>query len=356
MERTQDVNANSSPAIEVPRDAEGYAAWRQTGKLPEKSEEAATSNDDTSGAGDDASAKAAPASEAGNRTQDKSQKPRSTADTRLNEILADLRRAGLTPAELKTFKREAQAQQQTPPAADKPAQQAAPEKTDKPADAAGAKQPPKKPVETDYKTWREFEDAKDKYFEDLADYRANQALEAHRGRERQEAQRREIAEKLEEVEGRYGAGSSQTVISSAQTVFNDAKVSPAVKAIMNESPVLAEALLALGSQPQFLAQFAAEARTNPAAAIRRWVQIEHLVEAELKKAGVTPGAKRDAATGQFTGKPPAKKSTEAPPPPRESSGRAGTPPDESEAAFAANDFRRFRSSENRKELVRKKGR
>jgi hypothetical protein len=35
MENQVDVQTESSPVIEVPRDGAAYAEWRQTGKLPE---------------------------------------------------------------------------------------------------------------------------------------------------------------------------------------------------------------------------------------------------------------------------------------------------------------------------------
>ena len=49
-----------------------------------------------------AQGKIPPASEAGKQDQDRQKPPRDNAGTRLNEILDDLRKAGLTPAELKT--------------------------------------------------------------------------------------------------------------------------------------------------------------------------------------------------------------------------------------------------------------
>ena len=109
MENQIDVQPESSPAtLEVPRDGAAYAEWRQTGKLPEakpaqpKGESAPPK--ESSAEGREPKEKVAPASEAGNKEQEKPKPPRDNAASRLNELLEDLRKAGLTPAELKTFK------------------------------------------------------------------------------------------------------------------------------------------------------------------------------------------------------------------------------------------------------------
>ena len=108
MENQIDVQSESSPVIEVPRDGAAYAEWRQTGKLPEakpaqpKGESAPPK--ESSAEGQEPKGKPAPASEAGNKEQEKPKPPRDNAASRLNELLEDLRKAGLTPAELKTFK------------------------------------------------------------------------------------------------------------------------------------------------------------------------------------------------------------------------------------------------------------
>ena len=109
----KDVHAESSTAhFEVPRDGAAYATWRQTGKLPEakpaqpKGESAPPK--ESSAEGQESKEKSAPVSETGNKDQEKQKPPRDNAAARLNELLEDIKRAGFTPAELKTFKREAQ--------------------------------------------------------------------------------------------------------------------------------------------------------------------------------------------------------------------------------------------------------
>ena len=104
MENQVDAQTESSPVtLEVPHDGAAYATWRQTGKLPEvkpaqpKGESAPPK--ESSAEGQEPKGKAAPASEAGNKDQEKQKPPRDNAASRLNELLEDLRRAGLTPAE-----------------------------------------------------------------------------------------------------------------------------------------------------------------------------------------------------------------------------------------------------------------
>jgi hypothetical protein len=120
MENQLDVQTESPPVIEVPRDGAAYAEWRQTGKRPEakptqpKGESAPPK--ESSAEGEEPKGKSAPASETGNKDQEKQKPP-----------LDDLRKAGLTPAELKTFKREVKEAEK---AVEQP--KAAPEKTENP--------------------------------------------------------------------------------------------------------------------------------------------------------------------------------------------------------------------------------
>jgi hypothetical protein len=77
MENTIDVQPESSPVFEVPRDGAAYAEWRQTGKLPEakpaqpKKEDSAPSKESSTGKQD----------------QERQKPPRDNGATRLNEIL-----------------------------------------------------------------------------------------------------------------------------------------------------------------------------------------------------------------------------------------------------------------------------
>jgi hypothetical protein len=357
---TPDVQAESSPAIEIPRDAAAYAEWRKTGKLPEASargsQEEAQSSDPAEG--EEPKGKTAPASETGNKTQEKNK-----SQARLNELLADLRDAGLSPAELKKFKDNYQRKGQ---ATETVAAQKPPEQTAKPAELKA----PVKPKPEDFKTLDEYEAAKDKYTEELADYRADVKIQQYREGLAKEAQQRAFNEKMEGAIKRYGTESGE-VISRTSRAFFDANqnpiVSPAVIAIINDSPVWTDLLYTLGSGNE-LDSFIQLAKSNPGEAIRKAVLMEQLVKAELAKGGKgkEPAAEvhntddgeeetptRDAS-GKFQKRTPENKESNAPPPPREVSGRGTPPPDEVERAVKNNDFASYARKKNAEEMQRRR--
>ena len=241
MTPTIDAPAESSPAVEqeisIPKSGTAeYAEWRSTGKVPEP-KAASTPAKETPAKGADAPAeKTAPASEPGDK-----QERRKTADSRLNELLDDLREAGLTPKALKTFKQDYQRAQ-----AEKP-REAAPEQTAKPASDPKAPVKPK-PEDLEANPWSEYDAAKDNHLEDLAEYKADRKVESERERLKQEAQTKELQDKVSDAEKRYGTETRQTIQKTATAIFNDAKISPAVKAMVNDSPVMVDLLYVLGSK------------------------------------------------------------------------------------------------------------
>lgn len=353
---TPDVNptpAESSsavhPPIEVPQDhnSQEYAEWRLTGKTPEPKPAPTETKPkaDPAPAKKEPSEKTAPVSETGNHTQQE-RKP-SKAEQRLSDLLEDIRQTGYTPAELKTLRKQAQAETKAEPP------KATPEPTAKPAEL-------KKPKLEDFKTLDDYEAARDKYYEDLATDKAQKAVEADRVRQANEAQQRTMRERLDKAKERYGDGADTQIVQTARDIFNANDVNPAVKAVLNDSDVLVDLMYALGKGEDFQ-EFLSEAKTNPGKAIRRAVLIEKLVKEELAKGPrstdtvETPA--RDAS-GKFQkseSEPPAEKpTTKAPPPPRESSGRASAPPDELQAAIAANDTARYMREANRRDIARRR--
>jgi hypothetical protein len=323
-------STESKPSAEpgsIPTDPKGYAEWRKTGNLP--SAESAPAKEKSAEA--KAEEKSAPAPEAGKPQQEK--KPRSNAESRLEEILSDLRTAGLSPSELKSFKREVRQEQ-----------------------AKAAPEPPAKPPAPAVKKLEDY-DSIEAYLEDLADHKANQRLEAYRAEEQQKAQRKATDEKLADADKRYGEGAATRIVSTAKSIFNDNAIPAAVRAMADDSPVLVDLMYVMGSDPNELDEFVSLAKSNPGAAIRKLVLVEKLVQEELAKGG-TPKASGngDAPQRDESGKfLPAKKTTSAPPPPRETSGRSSPPPDESETALRDGDFARFREVENRRDIARRKG-
>jgi len=339
--QTPDVQVESSPAMEVPRDGEAYAKWRMTGELPEspaKPKAASTPAKETP-AGEQPE-KSAPASEAG-VTQEKR---RSNAQSRLDEILADLKTADLTPAQLKTFKREQKAESAAPP------EKAASEQTVKP-DGLKA---PEKPDPSKFKTYEDLEAAKDKYYEDLADYKAQKAIQTDRANRAADAARESTWSKIREAEKRYGAESGGLISATAREISGDQQIAEPIKQILGGSDVMADLLYTIGSGAD-RQEFIDLARSNPGAAIRKIVLMEEMVKAELGKGSKVeqPPSDRDD-TGKFLKRVPERKESEAPPPAREVSGRGSALPDPAEAAFKAGDFRSFREIENRKEIEKRR--
>jgi hypothetical protein len=351
IERPSPSESSASPgaeSFEVPKDPAARLEWRKTGKLPEKNNtpkkeaSAPSTNSETN----------APASEAGSDLQERKQ--RSNAETRLTELLGDLKRAGLSPAELKTFKREvaAAAAEQTPNDATPK-----PEHTAKPADAPKAPEYGKpKPKLDDFDSIEEYTEAFSEWNADKRDFDKSV-------RDQQETQQKELSTKLEAARERYGAETDAHLQAAARSIFNDAAIPSAVKAIVNDSPVLVDLLYTLGSKSGELEAFIALAKAKPGEAIRKAVLMERLIADELGKPGASAETESDAAaaaanrdeSGKFVSEKPAKRVTQTPAPPREASGRAAAPPDALDAAAKNGDFRSYREHANRRDLNRFKG-
>lgn len=367
------VESSPTETFVAPSDPGQYAEWRQTGKTPEPKSAAAESttpkeapapSKESSAASQDAG-KGAPASEAGSHKQEPK---RGNAETRLNEILADLKTAGLTPAELKTFKRAAQ-QDAAASSGEKDGKTA----SSPASEAPKGLEPPQKP---DFKnwtgTWEELEAAKDDYAEKLAEYKAQKAVRDYAMQQANAAQAKELTGKVQEAQKRYGDEAAGTIQGTAKTIFApDSGVPQVVKAIINDSPVLVDLLYVMGSKPAELQEFLESAKTNPGAALRKVVLVEKLVQEELAKgsSGKEPAAGESGSSterdenGRFqSSAAPAKKPSKAPPPPAEMGGHGSPPPDPVDSAATAyatsgdpDAFRRFREAANRRDLAARRG-
>lgn len=349
-------------AVEVPSDAKAYAEWRSTGKLPQAESAPAKKPSDTKaadnaveGEGDGRAPEAADS-----ETENHQGRKPGKAETRLNELLAQMREAGLSPSELKDFKKQYQRVQQQEQTSEKPAAEKKPvtEHTEKPQGL----EPPKKPVEKDFKTWEEYEAARDKYVEDLAEFKANAAVEKDRAERRREAAEREMAVRLNAAKTKYkDDNADKTIVETAKEVFNDKTPVPAViREVLNESEHLVDVLYVLGSDGEALGEFLDLCKTAPGKAMRKAILIEKLVMDELdgKGGGEKPAAEtKETPTRGSDGKFVApKKETKAPPPPRETSGRSGPVADERERAIESGDFASYRDAANRRDLARFQGR
>lgn len=328
----------------IPSDPEQYANWRLTGELPkpEKKAESAPAKKPSSPKPVDAgkekpSQEPEPAAEPEPAIQPQERKT-SKAETRLNEILDDLRKAGLTPSELKTFKRL----------------QSSPEdKITEPPPKAAAEAKPEKPAELtkpkldDFKTLEEYEAAKDKYYEDLLDRK----LQEQRAKDAQEASAREGQRKLEQAAQKYGEDGARRIGESAVAIFHDQQIDPGVKRQLDRSPNLTDVLFVMSENRADFEAFLNEARTAPWDAIERVVVLKRLVNEELQR---QQKAAPRTENGQFAPATPAKRETKAPPPPIETGGRSSPPPDAATAAWQTGDVRGYIREMNRKELASRK--
>lgn len=340
--------------MEVPSDAKAYDAWRQTGKLPE-TKSSDTKPVEKTDEGEGTGERQAPAE---SDTEKKQGKP-GKAESRLNELLAQMREAGLSPSELKDFKKQYQRVQAQEQPSEKPAEKTpATERADK---APQGLEPPKKPQEKDFKTWEEYEAARDKYVEDLAEFKANAAVEKDRAERRREAAEREMAERLNAAKTKYkDDNADKTIVETAKELFNDKTPVPAViREVLNESEHLVDVLYVLGSDGEALGEFLDLCKTAPGKAMRKAILIEKLVMDELGTGGgeKKPAAAKETPERNSDGKFVApKKETKAPPPPRETSGRSGPVADERERAIESGDFASYRDAANRRDLARFQGR
>jgi hypothetical protein len=333
--------ATEQQTLEIPKGGQEYAEWRMKGTT-QQSKEASTPSSEK--------ADSEPAS--------RERKARSNADSRLTELLNDMREAGISPSELKSFKQtyqrvhvqqqEAQPQKQQQP-------QATPEKTEQPAaDAKNA--PPKRPRLDEWTgTMGEYEEAVDKYYDQLTDYKLNNLkLE-----EQQRENKKQLDVKIAEANTRYGDGAESTIKSTATSLFT-ADIHPAVKQLVDQSPVVVDLCYVLGTKDGELQSLIEQARTNPTDAIRRVVLLEQLVKEELGKSPAPASSRGEDGkfrAAEVEASPiPEKKPSKAPAPPAEVSGRGSTPSDPQQHAIKTNDFAAFRAAGNRREIDRKKGR
>ncbi len=375
-ETVETAAPTTAPAVDaapiIPRDPQGYARWRN-GETPEPKTDAPAAS---SASGDEPGDKTAPASEAGKPKQAETRPPaaRGKAETRLAELLADIKGTGYTPAELKTLRKEAAA---APPA-----------KTDAPpASSAAPKEQPKEqpkaitaPTKPDFKnwtgTWDEREAAIEKWNDENAAYQAAKAVQDYRISEARAAMEKSTAAKVGEAQTRYGQHAGATIVETARALgFGTPEMAAAaqipgpIQAIIDQSSVMVDLLYVLGEKPDELTAFIALAKSDPGAAIRKLVFLESGVIAELAKGAKSPAAGEPAAPaaerasdGKFL---PAKpKASQAPAPAIEVGGHGAPPLDPVEATSRSasapgaqpKEVTAFFRAANARDLARRQGR
>jgi len=316
---------------------EQRSAWRLTGKLPEQpsKEESAPSASEVE------KTESAPAPEAG-KPQERPK--RDNAETRLKELLADLKQAGLSPAELKTFKREAQKVETQ--AAPSPA----PKKVEEPALEAPKKPDIKDPKYQGEDGWEKYEADKDKYYEDLTDFKKKEAIAEFQRNTQQEYQRQVINKEFAEARTRY-----KDFDQIATPVIDALKQDPQspVFETVGRSPVFADLVYVIGEKEADREEFLQLAKADPWAASRKAMLIEQLIlDEHSKKRDTKAEEKSRDEKGQFL---PEKKVTGAPKPPSEVGGVAAVPGDKVAESVQKRDFASYRDEMNRREMTARRG-
>lgn len=331
--------ADDIGSLAVPTDPEAYAEWRQTGNLPEsngrkppKREESATSPKPSVDSEE---------SESGAVSETGSPAGKRSAQKRIDQLIAEKETYRKELEELK-----AKAGKQDAPKAS--------ESSSVPQEPEAPKRPTR-PKQEDFDTWDAYEAASDKYLEDLAEFKANQKLEEHNQKTRQQAAVDSMQKRLNEAKSRYGDEAEPKVLDTAKTVFEDQKVPPAIKTAIGRSEVLVDALYVMGSDQEAFASFVDLAKKDPLEALRKWFTVEALVKQELSKNSKSepePAAQSTprAADGKFV---PVKKT--APAPTTELNGNSSPPGDDRDRAANANDVRAFFREGNRRDVQRWKG-
>jgi hypothetical protein len=361
---TQVADPSPAPAVEehyeVPTDPAERAEWRLTGKVsPKKSQPSkdASAPSDKSADGTP-SGKGAPVSETGKQTQER---PRPNASDRKEELNREIREL---LAKRDSLKGEIEGKSKPDVKDSSPAAAPAPSV---PSELKAPAKPDYAKLRNDAKTWDEgeaaVESAREKYLEEMADFRAEQKFRNLQADQAKQAATREMQAKLTEATKRYGAEAGSTIQTTVKTIFGDQAIPGVVKAMMDQSSVFVDLAYVIGSKPEEFSQFVELAKSNPGAAIRKLVLTERLVMEELAKGGTAKAAEDGGnadevprgSDGKFQSpKTPEKKTTQATEPPEEVSGRSSTPPDELAAAANANDFTRFRNAANARDLAKRR--
>ena len=143
---------------------------------------------------------------------------------------------------------------------------AAPEKTENPT---GLK-PPTKPKAEDFKSYEEYEAVRDKYFEDVADYKAAKKFREVQQEQARSAAQNAVKAKMDEAKARYSddPAAVDTISATARSIVSDNEIPLAVKAIIDQSEVWPDIVYTLGSKPEELQSFIKLAKENPGASAK----------------------------------------------------------------------------------------
>lgn len=166
-----------------------------------------------------------------------------------------------------------------------PRTQAQPQKVEQPQ----ALEAPKKPNRADFTAakygsneaaWDAYEDARDKYAEDIADYKVKKAREDDRRQAAIDKQLADLDAKVEEAKGRR-ENLLDVIPQTAGEIYGDQGISADLRNLIDQSEVTVDLIYVLGADKTKFADFMKLAKTNPAAAIREVLKLEDQIKQEL---------------------------------------------------------------------------
>jgi hypothetical protein len=321
--------------------------WRKTGKLPDSppKEDSASSESKPQTDASAASSETAPDSESGKSTQDKRPKKHLSADERIAQLEATIEKI-----------RQSQGRSK-----EQPTEKSAAPSPVQPKVEAPKLEAPKKPNIKDFPATDEgfiaYENARDKYVEDLTEFKKQEAIQEFQRNAQFEYQRQKINQEFAEGRQRYKEF-DQIAQPVLNTLLSDKEISNEVKEPIGRSPVFVDLLYVIGEKEADRDAFVQLAKSDPWAAVRRAIIMEQLITEELAKqregkTEVKAEPQRDEK-GQFQAAPE-KKVTGAPPPPAEVGGTAAAPGDKVKEAVQKRDFATYKAEQNRREMASRRG-
>lgn len=338
----QEATPTFNPSDQNTWSSEQREHWNKTGDIPETPEAQDSAPADKKDAKEvkpepDGKSAAEPGTA---KTQEKQRKPgeKLNAEERISQLSGQVKELK-TKLEERDRAREAATQ---PPAkvetTEKPTQSelkapVKPKIDDKNADGTAK-----------FKTFEEFDEAKDKYFEDLTDFKTKEALRQADQERAQKASEQVLNQQMTEARKQY-ADFDEVAGPILKSVFENKEIHGAVKQAINNSPVLPHLLYGLGGNQKQLDNLVALSKSDPIEAIKRLGAIEDLVIQELAKAS---GAKDQGGDADAGKKSPVETKPRAPKPPSEVGGRGTAPEDALVAAARANDFGSFDAEQTRR--------
>lgn len=315
--------------------------WRETGNLP-KAQDSAPAEKKTTQADSSTAEKKSADSASDSATEKDAQKPhlKTKEDTaaRIKEILDENKtlKSRLDAVEQKTTdKREAKQESHPAPEVYKPLD----------ADEFFKGNPAK--GQSGHKTYEDFVRASGKH---EGQWAARQEIAAENSRKAQVEAAKEMTEKLSDAQKRYPEWNQDRFQATAKAFMDDPQISPAIKGMIDQSPVIVDLLYVFDSDPKAKADFIATCKSNPAAAVRKLVLTEQLVMEQLKTSGSNKGGDADKSAkatpergtdGKFQKKEEAAAEpiSRAARPVPEVGGRGSATEDGAVAAVKADDYR-----------------